>query len=287
MSGAETIAGALGRATRRLAASGIDQPRREAGLLVGHAIGAGRTEILLDRGRALDAEAQGRLEALLGRRCRREPIARILGRREFWSLGFAVTPATLDPRPDSETLVEAALATVAARDAPLRILDLGTGSGCLLLALLSELDHASGIGVDASADAVAVACTNAEALGLGGRAGFLVGDWATALAGPFDLIVVNPPYIPSGAIGSLAPEVARYEPRGALDGGADGLACYRALAPQIAERLGAGGTALVELGQGQAESVTALMAAAGLAVAESRADLAGRVRCLALRRAGG
>jgi release factor glutamine methyltransferase len=190
----------------------------------------------------------------------------------------------LVPRPDSESLIEAVLATVGDRSAPLRLLDLGTGTGCLLLALLSELPMASGIGVDLAPEAALTARRNASALGLAARADFVAGDWATAIIGEFDAIVVNPPYIPSGTIASLAPEVAQYDPRRALDGGPDGLDCYRVLAPEAARLLRKGGFAVFELGAGQAQPVLALMRDVGLMVVAIRRDLAGIERCLVVRR---
>jgi release factor glutamine methyltransferase len=222
-------------------------------------------------------------EALLARRCAREPLALILGRREFWSLDFAVSADTLIPRPESETLVESALAAFPDRDKPRAILDLGTGTGCLLLAALHEFPRAFGVGVDRSAAAAGLAARNAAALGLAGRAAFLCADWDTPLAGRFDLVLCNPPYIPTSDIDGLMPEVARYEPRSALDGGTDGLNGYRRVFTSLSCRLTEGGVAILELGQGQAESVAGLAQAAGLA-AEARADLLGITRALVLRR---
>ena len=232
----------------------------------------------------LDPLAESRLAALLARRAAREPMARILGYREFWSLRFELSPATLDPRPDSETLIEAALAALPDRARPYRVLDLGSGSGCLLLALLSELPCAWGLGIDRAESAVATARRNAAALGLVGRARFAVGDWAAAIAGEWDVILVNPPYIPASAIAGLMPEVAGHEPRLALEGGIDGLDAYRAVGPQIAGLLAPQGVAAVELGQGQAEAAAGIMMGAGLAIREVRHDLAGVDRCLMLRR---
>ena len=232
----------------------------------------------------LDAGAESRLAALLARRAAREPMARILGYREFWSLRFELSPATLDPRPDSETLIEAALAALPDRARRYRALDLGTGSGCLLLALLSELPGAWGLGVDRAESAVATARRNAAELGLHARARFVVGDWAAAIAGEWDIVLINPPYIAAGAIAGLMPEVAHHEPRLALEGGIDGLDAYRALAPQIARLLAPQGVAAVELGQGQAEAAAALMTGAGLAIQGVRHDLAGVDRCLMLHR---
>jgi release factor glutamine methyltransferase len=280
-----TVGAAAAAAAAELAQAGIEGASREARLLLAHALGAEAGGVLMARDRELSAAEGAAFAALVARRAAREPLSHITGRREFWSLEFGVGPAVLDPRPDSEALVEAALGCIAARAAPLRLLDLGTGSGCLLLALLSELPNARGVGVDRSAAALAVARANAAALGLAARAAFVQGDWATALSGAFDLIVCNPPYIATAAIGALMPEVARHEPRLALDGGADGLDAYRRLAPDIARLLAVGGIALVEVGLGQGDAAAAIFAAAGLSDHARRRDLAGRERALLLGRA--
>jgi len=225
---------------------------------------------------------QAAVEAMVARRAAREPLALILGRREFWSLEFAVSPATLIPRPDSETLIEAALAAFADRAPPGHVLDLGTGTGCLLLAALSEFRGAIGIGVDRSAAAAALAARNAASLGMTDRAAFACCDWAGALHGRFDLVLCNPPYIPSSDLGSLMPEVARHEPWSALDGGPDGLSSYRQLMPELPRLLSPGGIAVLELGAGQAKAVTALAWEAGFS-ATARQDLSGIVRVLVLR----
>jgi release factor glutamine methyltransferase len=224
---------------------------------------------------------QADFDALVARRMAREPLAFILGRREFWSLDFAVSSATLIPRPDSETLIEAALAAFAGRAPPRRVLDLGTGTGCLLLAALSEFRHAIGIGVDRSAAAAALAARNAASLGLADRAIFVCCDWASALDGCFDLVVCNPPYIPSSELGDLMPEVARHEPPSALDGGPDGLSAYRRLVPELHCLLSPDGFAVLELGAGQAGAVTELARDAGF-LATTRQDLSGIVRVLVL-----
>ena len=226
------------------------------------------------------------LESLIRRRAAGEPVARILKRREFWSLEFEIGPAVLDPRPDSEILVEAVLDRLGDRTRPWRILDLGTGSGCLLLALLSELPAAQGLGLDASPEAVALARRNARRLGLDERVGFVVGDWASGLAGcRYDAVIANPPYIPSDAIAALAPDVAEHDPRLALDGGADGLDCYRAILPQAAGLLAPAGLMAMEFGAGQDGALRTMTEDAGLAVERIAADLAGRPRCLLATRA--
>jgi release factor glutamine methyltransferase len=258
--------------------AGIDNPRLEARLLLAHALGTTPAALLRNPAAPADMASLG---PLLARRAAHEPLALILGRREFWSLDFAVSPATLIPRPESETLIEAALAAFADRPPPQLILDLGTGTGCLLLAALSEFPAAFGIGVDRLADACALAARNAASLHLAGRACFVCGDWAEALEARFDLILCNPPYIRSDDIGSLMPEVARYEPRSAMDGGPDGFAAYRRLFPELTRLLAPEAIAVVEIGEGQAETAAALARQAGLAPA-LRHDLAGIPRALLL-----
>ncbi len=275
-----TIAEALDGAARGLAEAGIGKPRMEARLLAGHALRVDPAVVLGHPERALTRIERTRLAILVRRRARREPIAQLFGEREFWSLKFKVTADVLTPRPDSETVVEAALAGVPDRGAPLRLLDLGTGTGCLLLALLSELEGAQGLGVDISPAAVEVARANAAALGFADRATFRTGDWGRGIRGPFDLIVANPPYIPSSAVESLEPEVARFEPRRALSGGVDGLDCYRRLVPDVARLLKPGATAVVEVGAGQAARVSAILAGHGLHPVAIQADLSGIERCL-------
>ena len=217
-----TLGEAVAAAAVDLASCGIADPRREARLLVALAAGLETAAVLTYPERALELPAEARLQDMVRRRRKREPVSRLIGQREFWSLEFEVGPATLDPRPDSETLVEAALGRIGDRGARLKILDLGTGTGCLLLALLSELPNAFGLGFDLAPEAVAVARRNAAANALESRAFFAVGDWGAAARGGFDVVLANPPYVPSAEIARLAPEVALWEPRLALDGGADG-----------------------------------------------------------------
>jgi release factor glutamine methyltransferase len=272
---AETIGALLGPAAARLKSAGIEAPLREARLLLGHAAGLPQSTLIGWPERAVDGGAAQLFETLLARRLAHEPVSRILGRREFWSLDLAMTADTLDPRPDTETLVEALLARLPDRQAPLRLADFGTGTGCLLLALLSELPNAWGIGLDRSEAAARVAAGNAAALGLAARAAFIVGDWAASLVGSIDVLVANPPYIPSATIARLDPEVRDYDPHSALDGGADGLDAYRRLLPDGARLLCPGGIAALEIGVGQEADVAALCRAVGLQVLEIRADLAG------------
>ena len=257
-----------------------ETPRLDARLLLAHALGLNRNDLIRDPARAIDDDVY---QALLARRVGREPLALIIGRREFWSLEFQVSPATLVPRPDSETLIEAALAAFAGKSEPSRVLDLGTGTGCLLLALLTEFPSAFGVGLDRSPAAAALAKANAARLGLARRSAFVVGDWAAPLAGRFDLIVSNPPYIPSADIPLLMPEVADHEPRSALDGGADGYDAYRNIVADLNNCLTAAGVAVLELGQGQAISVSDIARESGFATS-FRLDLAEIPRAIVLSR---
>jgi release factor glutamine methyltransferase len=257
-----------------------DNPRLEARLLLSHALGVEPADLIRYPGRPVDP---GALECSVARREAQEPIALILGRREFWSMEFLVSDATLIPRPDSETLVEAALAAFAERPPPWRILDLGTGTGCLLLALLREFPGAFGVGVDIAAGAASLARRNAIRLGLADRAEFVSADWTNALSGMFDLIVANPPYVATPEMTRLMPEVARYEPRRALDGGSDGYDAYRSILPNLGDALAADGTAVLEVGVGQAATVSALARERGFA-ASTRRDLAGIARAIVLSR---
>jgi len=263
-----------------LGAAGIDNARFEARLLMAHATGR-PVEALIARGREeVPAQVVEAVRTLTARRVKREPMAHILGEREFWGLPFKVTPDVLVPRPDSETVIEAALKLMTDRMRAWRILDLGVGSGCLLLALLKEFVNARGVGMDVSGQALAVAQLNADALGLAARASLMPGDWRQAewwraLGGPFDLVVSNPPYIESAAIDALMPEVARFEPRLALDGGEDGLAAYRLIARAAPELVGVGGYLVVEAGDGQALEITEILRAAGLSPRVPIKDLGG------------
>jgi len=281
VSATPTIGACVEEGARRLAAAGIEESRREARLILAHALSADIARVIGYPEQPVPDPAA--YEALIERRAAREPLSHLTGIREFWSLEFEVGPAVLDPRPDSETLIAAALDAVPDGDAPLSLLDFGAGSGCLLLALLSELPNATGLGVDRSEEALAVARRNAQRLGLAGRARFAAGDWGAGLDGAFDIIVSNPPYIPAGDIPALQPEVARYEPLAALDGGADGLDSYRILAPQIARLRAPGGIVLLEFGQGQGPAVAEIMRASGLKNHVFYPDLAGIDRCILLR----
>jgi release factor glutamine methyltransferase len=222
---------------------------------------------------------------MLRRTLAHEPLSRILGQREFWGLEFELSADTLDPRPETETVVEAVVARLSDRGGSYRFLDLGTGSGCLLLALLSEYPAASGIGVDLAPGGVATAAGNAARLGFAPRAAFVQGDWAAGLKGTFDVVVANPPYIASTDLPSLPPEVREYDPPLALDGGADGLAAYRAIAADLPRLLAPGGVFACEVGAGQHAAVAGIIVAAGLVIDAMVPDLAGIPRCILAGRA--
>jgi release factor glutamine methyltransferase len=263
-----------------LAAAGIDNVRFEARLLLAHAAGLSAEQLIARGTEPAPSAVAERLRVLAARRILREPMAYILGEREFWGLAFKVSPAVLVPRPDSETLIEAALALLPDRQRPWRILDLGLGSGCLLLTLLREYPAASGVGLEISEEALAVAEANAQALGVAARARLVSGDWRQPgwqrrLGGPFDLLVSNPPYIEAATIERLMPEVARFEPRLALDGGSDGLVAYRTIAAAAPVLVAPGGRLLVEAGEGQAAEISKIFASAGLAMEAPWKDLAG------------
>jgi len=285
-SGAVTYDTLLRDAAVALTAAGIDNARFEARLLLTYAGGVTVEWLIAHGGEAAPVATVETLRALTARRVRREPMAYVVGEREFWGVPFKVSPDVLVPRPDSETLIEAALALMPGRTEPWRIVDLGVGSGCLLLTLLREFPNAHGVGMDASSAALAVAATNAEALGVGARASLVGGDWrqpgwAERLGGPFDLLVANPPYIETAAIDGLMPDVARFEPRLALDGGGDGFVAYRAIADGAARLVATGGRILVEAGEGQAPEISALLALAGFSVGSPWKDLGGIDRIVA------
>nr|WP_211112626.1 peptide chain release factor N(5)-glutamine methyltransferase [Azospirillum sp. SYSU D00513] len=270
-------------AERRLREAGVDTPELDARLLVQHALGLERDELFLRMETSYPEEVEARVAAMVERRAAREPVGRILGHREFWTLDLALNPGTLEPRPDTETVVEAVLGAVENPGAPLRILDLGTGTGCILLALLAELPRATGLGVDLSPQAVEAATGNAARNGLEARAAFRTGDWGRGLEERFDIVVSNPPYIPSAEIAGLAPEVREHDPLRALDGGGDGLDAYRAIVAQLPGLLKPGGIAAFEVGQGQAPDLQALLRDAGLEVTGVFSDLGGVERCVRAR----
>ena len=276
-------------AVRRLREAGIETPELDTRLLLCHAAGLTREGFIARGGDRLAPEAYARLEAGIARRLAGEPVSRITGIREFYGREFLVGPHTLDPRPDTETLIEAALDLAAQngwRDQPLDLLDLGTGTGCILVTLLAELPQARGFGTDISAGAIAVAAENARRHGVAVRASFLAADWLDCIDGKFGLIVSNPPYLAASEMASLQPEIA-HDPRHALDGGADGLDAYRRITGSARDSLREGGTLLLEIGAAQAEPVARILSEAGFALPEPALlhDLAGRPRCLVAGRA--
>jgi release factor glutamine methyltransferase len=279
----QTVDTARRRLTARFRAADVDSAELDARLLVGAALNLDLTGIITAASRKLTPDESNRLEAFAARRVNGEPVARILGQKEFWGLPLKLSTATLVPRPDTETVVELALEIIrAAPPRALRIADLGAGTGAILLALLHELPAALGVGTDISLEALRIARRNAADLGLASRAAFVACNYAAALAGPFDLIVSNPPYIRSADIAGLSPEVRDHDPHTALDGGVDGLDAYRALVPQAADRLTPGGALVVEGGKGQSGPIEALMTAAGLSVQDPvKTDLSGIFRAIA------
>jgi len=281
---ATTVEAARRALAREFRRCGLDSPELDARLIVGHALGLEHAALAAQSRRSLAAAEADAVAALAARRLAREPAARIIGRKEFWGLPFALNGETLVPRPETETVVEAALAAIERfKPRAPRIVDLGTGSGALLIALLCELPQASGVGTDISPAALDCARANAAALGIGARSSFIACDWGSALVGRFDLLVSNPPYIARGDIAALAPEVRAFDPRRARDGGPDGLDGYRAIAADARRLLAPGGALVVELGQGQLAAATALFAAVGLAPGAVRHDLSGIPRALTVR----
>jgi release factor glutamine methyltransferase len=277
-----TVAGLRQTLAGELRAAGIESAALDARLLLGHALALDQASLAAYGACRLDAGQRAAIAALARRRVAREPVARIVGSKEFWSLSLAVDSSTLVPRPETETVVEETLAAVDAdgrRAQSLRIADLGTGSGALLLALMSELPDAFGVGTDASVRAIKVARNNAQRLRLA-RATFVACDMASALGGPFDIVVSNPPYVASDHIASLPPEVRDFDPRAALDGGPDGINYYRSIAASVPPLLARGGILVVEVGAGQADAVKCLLSAAGLTSFPPRTDLNGIPRAL-------
>ena len=283
-----TVEAARRALTERFASSAIESSEIDARLLVGAVLDLDLTGLITAAHRQLTADESTRLEDFARRRLAGEPIARILGHKEFWGLTLKLSPATLVPRPDTETVVELALELLrgdGALSRELRIADLGTGSGAILLALLLELPNAHGVGTDISAAALQAAETNAARAGLANRTTFVACDYATGLSGPFDLIVSNPPYIRSADLAGLAAEVREFDPWAALDGGADGLDGYRALIPQAAGLLAPDAALIVEAGEGQIGQIEGIMTTAGLTPASvPKADLAGIQRAVAGRK---
>jgi release factor glutamine methyltransferase len=280
----QTIETARRALTARFKHAGVDSADLDARILVGSVLGLDLTGLIAAAARILNRDEAERLESFARRRIVGEPVARILGLKEFWGLPLWLSAATLVPRPDTETVVEAALEilqTESTRDSPLRIADLGTGSGAILLALLSELPDAFGVGTDISVQALRTARNNARHLGFAARAAFIACNYAAALSGPFDLIVSNPPYIRSAQVASLDAEVRDHDPHRALDGGLDGLDAYRLIAPQASRLLVPRGALVMEVGHGQSDDVQGLMTAAGLTPAgPPKSDLAGICRAV-------
>ena len=277
-----TIAEALAEAVDRMFEAGVASSHLDARLLMSHVLEVSREYLTLNSEAYLSEMEWDSFDELVERRVNREPMSHILGTREFWSLNFTVTPETLDPRPDSETVIESVLAYVPRKDARLMIADFGTGTGCLLLSLLSEYGQSHGLGVDFSEAALKVAERNAQSLGLSTRTHFHHTSWGEGVIGRYDVIVSNPPYIPDADIETLEPEVAEYEPKLALSGGIDGLDAYRELLPHMKRLLAPQGVAVLECGIGQAGSIKKLAEACGLQTLEIVQDLGGVDRCLVL-----
>lgn len=271
----ETLVSLWTDVRRRLEAAGVDTPVLDARLLLEAGAGVSRLDIVTDPRRAVSETQVRAVHALVARREAREPVSHILGRKHFWTFELAVTADVLTPRPETEFVVEAGLQALTPADREFRILDLGAGSGAILLALLRERPNASGLAVDISGEALAVARSNAEDLGLADRVEFRRGDWAANVTERFDLVVSNPPYIRSQDIADLAPEVARFEPRLALDGGSDGLSAYRQIVGDLPRLLVPGGVFALEVGWDQAAEVQAMAEGAGLELDEPRHDLSG------------
>lgn len=280
----KTRAEALRELRRTLAEAGFETAALDARLLLQAALKVPATELITQPGIALTPEQAATLASYENRRLSHEPVARIVGEREFWGLPFRLSPETLVPRPDTETLVETALDLLPDRQAPLRIVDFGTGSGCILVALLHERPNATGLGIDLSFGALVTARANADGNGVGNRCHFALSRWADAVSGPFDLIVSNPPYIASGVIPTLDPEVREHDPRLALDGGHDGLEPYRILLQEAGRLLLPGGLLAVEIGYDQADDLRSLAGRCGLEVLRVAHDLSGNPRCVAMRR---
>lgn len=271
----ETLVSLWTDVRKRLEAAGIDTPVLDARLLLEAGAGVSRLEIVTDPRREMSDAQVDAVNALTRRREAREPISHILGRKHFWTLDLAVNADVLTPRPETEFVVEAGLQATLPADAPHRILDLGAGSGAIILALLKERPNATGVAIDISPQALEMVRQNADALGVTDRLEIRQNDWAQGLDERFDLVVCNPPYIRSGDIEGLAPEVSQFEPWLALDGGADGLVAYRIIIAALPRLLKPRATFALEVGLGQAEGVKALAEEAGLITDESRRDLAG------------
>lgn len=274
---------ALRWAVIKLQQERIESASLDARVLLEYVLGVNREQLLFSLELPITTEQYDRFAVLVAKRAKRQPVSKIIGRREFWGINFAVNENTLDPRPDSETLVECVLERIRNRGDSFRILDLGTGTGCLLLSLLSELPGATGVGVDCSEDALLVAKENAMTLGFTDKTNFVLGDWCGKLEGKFDIILSNPPYIPTVDISVLEPEVTEFDPLLALDGGEDGLNCYRKIMSSLARVLAKDGFAAFEIGIGQQSGFTKIATENGFEIAGSKNDLGGITRCIIIQ----
>ena len=264
-----------------LKAGGVENPALDARVLIAHVMRVPSLDLDVH---AITRVNETHLAPLIKRRVAGEPVSRILGLREFWSMTFHITPDVLDPRPDSETGVQAVLSNVQGTDGKYYILDLGTGSGCLLLSLLHELENAAGVGTDSSQAAIKIAMENARSHGFSGRAKFKHTEWGKGIEERFDIIISNPPYIPTAGIEALGVEVKNYDPHAALDGGEDGLDCYRSLAPEVKRLLADDGFAAIEIGKGQHRAVCDIFYREDLFVFDTFRDLAGLDRYILFRK---
>lgn len=276
-------------ARRRLEAAGVDSAGLDARLIVEHVTGTTRLDLIARPGEPVSKAHQDRIDAMLERRIAREPVHRILGEREFYGLRMTLSPQTLEPRPDTETLVDAVLpfARVRAATGGCRVLDLGTGTGAILIALLAQVPEATGLAADISVDALETAMRNADLNGVAARFETVRSDWFSAITGKFDLIVSNPPYIPSRDVGNLAEDVRIFDPERALDGGRDGLDCYRAIARSAGDHLAEDGRVAVEIGYNQRGMVSTLFEDRGFVCREVRKDLGDNDRVLIFALSGG
>ncbi|WP_417433143.1 peptide chain release factor N(5)-glutamine methyltransferase [Kiloniella sp.] len=278
----KTIADCLKLGNEQLTAAEIENPRLDVRLLLAEALSVDTSYLFGYPEKRLNDGQFGHFQAMINRRLKREPVSKIIGRKEFWSLEFKVSRDTLDPRPDSETLIEAVLESLVDKTEAIKILDLGTGTGCLLLTLLSELQGAKGLGIDISDRALAIAKDNAEALGLSDRVAFQLGNWCDGVKDSWDIIISNPPYIGEGEKKALSPEVLNYDPALALFAENNGMKDYQTFIPQAASILKNNGMLVVEAGHTQAEAINALMSDAGLMVYPAKKDLGGIARaCIA------